>query len=356
MNALAPALLPLLALAASAQTADDARRALRQRGDLDEIRWKDPAQGPAFRAGVVRATATGLEVQRTLPSGVLKRELPYAQIGGVKFGLTQGERQLIADARPEHVEVLRVFWEARSRTLTLSGSNAGDFGLALARALRGIGTPAALAEAQRLAAEIAGQDHDPQRRSQARQESQTLAFLHLLRTGKPAEVEKRAWAVTEAAEDSPPDLMLLATACLREREFAALQRLETEHPRWVEDAEIEPQRQRHYHLALDLALYPSLFHPLRAPEAAAGLWHAAQVHLHCREIPQAAAALDDLLALYPDTPAAAQARALRPALQTGDPAQAATPQTAASKAAEPAPATEPMGPPPPPKRYNLFED
>jgi len=58
--------LVLLSGVASAQTAEQATKALAERGDLDEIRWSDPAKGIAFRAGIVRATPKGSKFSAAL--------------------------------------------------------------------------------------------------------------------------------------------------------------------------------------------------------------------------------------------------------------------------------------------------
>jgi hypothetical protein len=339
----------LLAASARSQTTDQATQALAQRDDLDEIQWSDPAKGVAFRAGIVRARPEGLEVQR----GSVKRLLPYDQIGGVKFGLTMGERQLIAEAKPESIPALRVFWEARRLTLKIPGSNVGDFGLALARALR---QEKIHSEALGIAREVAEQDHDPARKARAKLESDTLDFIQFMQTAKPEEVEKRAWSLIEATDESNPDLMLLITGYLMIKEFESLQRIEEEHPRWMEDDEVRPERDRHYHRALDLALYPSLFHPRRAAEAAEGLWQAAQVYRYTQEKEQEAGALEDLLALYAESPRTEEARkrfdALRAILVNDAPA----PTADEAESEETKPDADPKAPPPPPKRYNLFED
>jgi len=341
------AFLMVLLATASAQTAEQAATALAERGDLDEIRWSDPARGIAFRAGIVRALPEGLEVQRS----AVKRILPYDQIGGVKFGVSMGERQLIAEAKPESIPALRVFWEARRLSIKLPGSNAGDVGLALARALR---QTKVYDQALAIVEEIAEQDHDELRRARAKRDSETLAFIRVMQTEKPAEVEKRAWALIEAADESNPDLMLLITGYLMTQEFETLKAIESENPRWMEDDEVKPERERHYHRALDLALYPSLFHPLRATEAAEGLWQAAQVHRYTREHAREAGALEDLVALYAGSPRTEEAQQrlvpLLASLDTGQPPAEAKPEEK-PKEEQPAP-----GPPPPPKRYNLFED
>jgi len=254
-------------------------------------------------------------------------------------------------AKPESIPALRVFWDARKLTLKLPGSNAGDFGLALARALR---ATKVYEEALAIASEIAEQDHDETRRFRAKKESDTLAFIQVMQTEKPEEVQKRAWALIEPADESNPDLMLLITGYLMMQEFETLKEIEAENPRWIEDDEVKPERERHYHRALDLALYPSLFHPLRAAEAAEGLWQAALVYRHTRDVAREAGALQDLAALYAASPRAEEARQrlvqLLASLETGQPPAEAKPEDK-PKEDEPAP-----GPPPPPKRYNLFED
>lgn len=338
----------LLTTSAFAQTADQASRALAERGDLDEIRWVDPSKGQTFRAGVVRATSEGLEVQR----GVVKRVLAYDQIGGVKFGMTMGERQLIAQAKAEAAPALRVFWEARQRTLTIQGSNVGEFGLALARSLS---KTKAVDEALLIANQVMLDDNDPLRRVRAKAECDTLIFMQAMAQEKPEEIEKRARAITEEGDASNPDLMLLVTGFLMTKEFEALKKIEADNPRWMEDEEIKPERDRHYHQALDLALYPSLFQPMREAEAADGLWQAAQVYLHTRESERAVQTLEDLLALYADSTHTGKAREILATLKPAS-ATAATPNQTSDKTGMKVANNEPMGPPPPPKRYNLFED
>lgn len=332
---------------AAAQTAEQAAKALAARGECDEIRWSDPSKGQAFRVGIVRAVAEGLEVQR----GLAKRVLPYDQVGGIKFGLSMGERQLIADAKTESIPALRVFWQARRLTVKFAGSNAGDFGLALARALQRAGEHE---EARSIVREIAEQDQDERRRARAKAEGDTLDFVQVMRAGQPGEVEKRAWAVIEAADESNPDLMLLVTGYLTTAEFAKLKQIEAENPRWMEDEEVKPERDRHYHRSLDLALYPSLFHPLREREAAEGLWQAAQIYGYAGETSREASALEDLTALYGASELVGKARDRLGVLKANlDGKQSPGQANPGEQAEQPKPKADP---PPPPKRYNLFED
>lgn len=328
-----------------ARQAEQARQALAVRGEWDELRWSDPSRGKAFRVGIVQAGSGGLEVRR----GGVTRVLPWEQIGGVRFGLTMGERQLLAEARPESIPALRVFWEARRLTIKVAGSNAGEFGLALAKALR---QTKALEEALRIAGQIEAEDHDERRRGRARAETEIIAFVRAMETLPPEKLEKRAWSVTETAPEENPELMLLATWQLAQREFSALRQLEAEHPRWMEDDEVKPERDRHYHRALDLSLYASLFHPRHREESAQGIWQAARVYGYTGEAAREAGALQDLLALYPDwAPAAARERlsVLQAALEKDQPKREGEEPDKKAEAAE-------QAPPPPPKRYNLFED
>jgi hypothetical protein len=121
----------------------------------------------------------------------------------------------------------------------------------------------------------------------------------------------------------------------------------------MEDDEVKPIRERHYHRALDLALYPSLFHPRRRAESADGLWQAAQIYLHTHDSARVVAVLEDLLNLYADSHHTAKAKELLIPLK--DSLESDTPLAKAKPANEPKD-SEPMGPPPPPKRYHLFED
>jgi hypothetical protein len=342
-------------IAAAAPTAEQMQALVRGRPELDEIRWKDPARGAPLKVRIIQATAQAVTVEKTLPAGLVTRVIPLADLAGVSHTFTARESEWHRQPAPAAVPPLRVYWETRQATLRLAGSNAGETGLALARALRLAGDPAALDEAGKILDQIRSQDPEKRRVARAGAERTTLDFIRSMQSGKPAETDQLAWSITEDADNA--DAMLLATAFLAERHFAELKATEEAHPRWVDDDEVRPLRERLYHLSLDFSLYPSLFHGSRDKEASAGLKMAAAVYQFTGANRLAVSTLEDLAALYPDSEAARETVPLLARLKALEAGGKLSPGSA--EAAEDATGDAeitPTGPPPPPKRYNIFGD
>jgi hypothetical protein len=154
--------------------------------------------------------------------------------------------------------------------------------------------------------------------------------------------------------------MLLATSWLADRHFADLKTIEEENPRWMDDDEVRPLRQRLYHLSLDFALYPSLFDGTRIAESSAGLKRVWEIHQHTGNPVMAKQALEDLAALYPDSKAAhetaAQLTRLRSLEARGNVGEEKTPEDQDESTANEGGKSPISVPPPPPKKYNLFDD
>lgn len=342
-------------VAAAAPTAEQMQVLVRNRPELDEIRWKDPARGAPLKVRIIQATAQAVTVEKTLPAGLVTRVIPQTDLAGISFTFTTRESEWHRRPAAAAIPPLRVYWETRQATLRLPGSNAGETGLALARSLRLAGDPAAFDEAGKILDQIRSQDPEKLRVERAGAEQTTLDFIRSMQSGKPAETDKLAWSITEDADNA--DAMLLATAFLAERHFAELKATDEAHPRWVDDDEVRPLRERLYHLSLDFSLYPSLFLGSREKEASTGLKMAAEVHQFTGANLLAKNTLDDLAALYPDSEAARETAPLLAqlkALEAGGKLSQESPE-ADEDAAEDAEIT-PTGPPPPPKRYNIFGD
>ncbi len=347
--------------AGAAPTPEQMQALVKSRPELDEIRWKDPARGAPVAVRIIQATPQTLVVEKTLPAGLTVRNIPLVELEGVTFSLTSGEQALHREPTAASIPPLRVYWELRRETLRLSGSNAGETGLALAKALRLAGDSDKLDEAGKILDRIRGQDPVKARVERARAEQVIIDFVRSLQSGKPEDSDKLAWAITEDADN--PDAMLLATAFLADRHFAELQAIEEAHPRWIDDDEVRPLRERLYHLALDFSLYPSLFVGTRAKEASEGLRKAAAVHQFTGSNLLAKNVLEDLAALYPDSEAAAgtvaelaRLRALEAAGKLNPTAGEANSETSDDDAPDESGDATPSAPPPPPKRYNIFGD
>ena len=336
-------------------TADAMRGQLAKRPERDGIHWKDPARGKAVQVRIVEMDDKAVRVQKTLPTGIVDRRIPWADLSGVTFALTPLERRLLDETSAEAVPALRVLWDARKAALRIEGSGVGEIGLALAMALRMSREPQALDEAQALLNHLSATEVTEHKKQAVKDQLRLLEMTRALVLGPPEETDRVAWMVT--GEGGNAEVMLLATAWLADRHFADLKRLEEEHPRWEEDEEVRPLRMRLYHLSLDFALYPGLFHGSQREASAHGLKKAWEVHRHTGNNVLALQTLEDLAALYPDTQAAKEtANELVGARAR---VASATEQKSSQEPAESAETSdEQVLPkiPPPPKRYNLFDD
>lgn len=343
---------------AAAPTPEQIQAFVRNRPELDEISWKEPSRGAPLKVRIMQANAQSLTVEKTLPAGMTTRTVPFSDLADVSFSFTPRELTLHREPAVASIPPLRVYWETRSATLRFAGSNVGDTGLVLAKSLRLAGDPASLAEATKILDQIRGQDPMKHRVELASSEQMTIDFILAQQRGKTEEIDKLAWEITEKATHN--DATLLATAFLADRHFSQLKATEEANPRWIEDDEVRPLRERLYHLSLDFALYPSLFMGMRQAESSAGLKRVAEIHEFTGAKLLAMKALEDLAALYPDTPAAAETAPLLARYKAMDAAgklAAKSPEESPEEKAEDTPeeTTDP-GPPPPPKRYNIFGD
>jgi hypothetical protein len=341
-------------------TAEQMEAGLKTRPETDEIRWKDPARGAPLKVRIVSADSKNLVVDKTLTAGTTTRVVPMSDLAGVEFTLAPRELELHLNPEPAAIPALKILWQARSATLTLGASNASDTGLALAKSLRLTGESPSLDEASKILDQIRAQDSSEHRKDLARAEQTTVDFIKLQKNGDTEATDKLAWKIAESSGN--PDAMLLATSHLTDRNFADLKKLVEEHPRWIEDDEVKPQRDRLYHLALDFALYPSLFLGSRETEAAAGLKKASEIYQFTGETLLEMKALDDLAALYPSSEAAKETAPILAKLKALEAAGKLTGAADAPEEEDKKPEEETKeepasaGTPQPPKKYNMFAD
>jgi len=349
-------------LPAQAPNADQMRSFLLQRPEQDMIHWKDPARGNSLEVRIIEATDTGIRVQKTLPTGLTDRVLPLTEISDVSFARTSLEQRLITQPAADAAEALRLLWNLRSPTLGMETSNIADVGIALAKSLRMSREPAAFSEAGDLLRTILENDPGDARKAAISNELRTLELAQAIEEAPPEETDRIAWEITGI--ETGADAMLMATAWLADRHFEDLKQLEEEHPRWHLDDEVRPLRSRLYHLSLDFALYPSLFHGTYTEEAATGLLKAWHVYKHTNAPESALNVLEDIAALYPQSQAAndtadelARQRARREAGTLVEETPAETDPAENEPTGTDDESDTPLPPPPPrPKRYNLFDD
>ena len=104
-----------------------------------------------------------------------------------------------------------------------------------------------------------------------------------------------------ASRTEDPDLLLEVKYLLADADFERLKTLQEEHPKWIEDDEVRPERNEIYHRIIDQYLWPHLFHATRTNAAARGLLGAGRVYEFAGETELARSAYKDLEALYPES-------------------------------------------------------
>ncbi len=343
-------------------TAEQMQAFLTTRPEQDMIHWKDPARGQSLTVRILEVNDTGVRVQKTAQAGLINRVVPRGELSGVSFTHTPVERWLIQPPAADAAGALRVLWNARSASLVMDTSNVAHIGIALAKALRMTGETAAFDEAAEILRLIQKKSPVELHTNAAAMELKTLEMARALISDLPEETDRIAWEITEI--EANPEAMLMATSWLGARHFEDLKQLEDEHPRWDMDDEVRPIRLRLYHLSLDFALYPSLFHGTYEEDASRGLWKVWQIHQHTQSPQLALQALEDLAALYPDSQAAKDSADELARMRTRDARGTLAEETReeGESADEPAETGGDEGQPtlpiprPKPERYNLFDD
>jgi len=352
---------PAQALSDPPPTADEMRAFLLKRPEQDLIHWNDPARGDSLSVRILEVGDAEVRVQKTVQGGLIDRRIPRAELSGISFARTSLEQSLIHRPTAAATGALRVLWDTRSATLGMETSNVADIAIALAKALRMTHETAGFDEAGKFLALVLENNPTDARRAAVEMELKTLELARAVATGPPEETDRIAWEITE--DDGNTEAMLMATAWLADRHFEDLKQLEEEHPRWDMDDEVRPLRARLYHLSLDFALYPSLFHGTHEEESADGLRKVWMVHQYTGAPQLALQTLEDLAALYPDSEAAGNTAAELARLKAREAAGNLVEEVAAEKSADETEETgddekQPGLPPSPPKpaRYNLFDD
>lgn len=222
----------------------------------------------------------------------------------VDFAGTAGVRGSLATVGPERLAGLAQAWQARQSWLDLPDSPAAEIGLAYAELLLRSADPAQRQRALAVFGAIEAGAWDDAARGRAR----TGRLRALVATGRAAEAVDEAAAVAASTDD--PEVLIEAKLVLGENAARALAALVAEHPRWQLEDGVRPERDRLFDEALDLFLFPYLFHGTAAGPAARGLRRAAELQLAGGDRRQAAELAADLLALYPAAPEADFARQL----------------------------------------------
>ncbi len=346
--------LQLSAAVAEEPTAEQMRLYIESRPELDLLTWADEKRGKPFTVRFLRSDGTQLTVEKSLANGKVVRTLQHSEVGALAFSHSEIETRIHKEPAVENIEALRVLWETRKGTFGILGSNVADTGFALAQSLRLDGSLEALEEGLVVLRKTRTAVEDEILRDRAIAEELTTQFLIKQNSDDPGESEEAAWKITGGPEN--PEGMVLATAFLGGLHLSRLKALEAEHPRWMDDDEVKPERDRLHHLTLDFFVYPSLFTPMREGAASAGLANIAAVHRFTGSNEQLLQALEDLAALYPDSGQVVETAEELKRLKMGEAASTTSPVTQEAQAEEENGEQDAETDHPAPKRYNLFID
>lgn len=234
--------------------------------------------------------------------GSARRTVSTDQVSHVLFGFVEGEERAFEKRGELGSETLATWWDYHFAHLHRPRSRTAAWGVALGEALLREDPEENGREALALFDRIierAWSEDDVALAEQGR-----LRALIALGDLETAMGEARLLA--QQTED--PELLIEVKFLLAEADFAALRELEEENPRWEEDDEVRPDRNRLYHRVLDQFLWPHLFHATRTDAAARGLLSVGAVYEFAEETGRARGAYEDLARLYPDTELVAEAR------------------------------------------------
>ncbi len=219
--------------------------------------------------------------------------VPRANILRIEFAEDPEAEALLAARNLSQFDAIEAHWLKRRPTLSIEGSNAGEFGLATAELLLDRARSGDRERALQLFELIEREDWFELRKSSAR--GGRLKAMVLL--GRANEAIEEARQVLSQTED--PGVLIESHHVLGEASFAALKKLVEENPRWREDLFVRPDYDRLLNEALDHYLFAPLFHGSVEEAAARGLWAAGQVLAFHGAFSEQKKLANDITALYP---------------------------------------------------------
>ena len=244
-------------------------------------------------------TAQGSSSARSVASIAL----PRGDVLSIDFASNSQRDAAIRSAAAQDIDALDGYWIEFKPWLEMPRSPSGSIACALGNALLATkerkNADRAL-ELFTLVEEKAWQDSDRVRAREGRLRAMTA-------TGKAAKAIEEAKAL--AAETEDPEILIEANYLLAQAAEKELKDFLKENPRWDIDTSVIDQRHRLYNRVLELYLYPSLFFGTNNEKAARGLWGAIGIYRASGEERLAIETSRDILAFYPKTPEAEQARA-----------------------------------------------
>ena len=271
---------------------------------LDVVHLKS---GHAIKGMVLSLGASSIRfkviIEELRGKGESVRTISRKDIDFIDFHESEEETALLAQQSPDPKPLLSLL-QKKERTLREPNSNAGEIALIYVRQLLANNEKSSANRALSWCAKVIDKDWDPLRRERA----QHLRLQALVAVGKIEDAVEEATALLGKTED--PLAMIEARYVLASARAQKLLALVEKHPRWIDDDEIRPERNRLYHAAIDDFLYASLFQGSYAEPAARGLAGIITLYQNAGEHDHALAYATDLVSLYPNSPDADEAKRL----------------------------------------------
>jgi hypothetical protein len=234
--------------------------------------------------------------------------VPRAEISRIEFQEDPALVALLAAPRAENRSALEAQWKRWEPYLGLPKAPSGMVGTALGEALLLSDDPADANRALEIFTRIEARTWDERAIMRARQGR----LRAMIATGNAAAAVGEAMELEKITED--PAVIVEAKYILANAAENNLRTLIEENPRWEEDIWIIPERDRLLNEALDEYLYPYLFFGSKGDAAARGLRGAMGVYEFVGDLTNARECARDLLAFYPESRDAEEARKFLSAL------------------------------------------
>lgn len=225
-----------------------------------------------------------------------------ADVERIVFGPDADLEMVAKDPTIGRMAFARVLWQRMEPLLDVPESPAAKAGMVYGEILLLSEDPARHNEALELFRRIEAGAWD----ESDRQTAMRGRLKAMLALGQIDEASKEAETLALRTED--PGLLLDTKLLLAETRLAALKTLLDENPRWEEDPPVRTERDKLLNEALDLALYPFLFHGTEHEQSAKGLWLAHEAYLLAEQPAAAREVATDITTLYPHTRYAAPAK------------------------------------------------
>lgn len=267
----------------------------REGSTLDVVHLKD---GRFLKCQIKAVTDHILTYTPYLPSGgtwaAPAITIRMEGVDYIDFGFARGEEAFLQDLDHADVDRLKRIWSDQYGNLHRPRSRTAKYGLAYAKALlkkqREFDWRTALDVFDRIQ-QRAWREADRTAARQGRLQA-------LIRLGRLDEASRDARVYARNTED--PGILIEVKYLQAKVEFAQLQKLVEENPKWKEDDEIRPRRNELYNSSIDQFLWPFLFHGTYQEASVRGLMSAAEVYHFSGETDLEKACLEDLKHLYPN--------------------------------------------------------